>query len=375
MLAVVVLSGTALLLRSFAHMVQVPIGFEPRGVLVADLYADTQLPDRIGRLERALASRVEHVPIAMAATMPSGIITSSNFALAPENGEDPPYRWLEIRRVSSAYFSTLRAPLKRGRLLRRDDVQADPVPALVNETFVRKFAGGGDVIGRRVLGRPITSARMIIVGVLADAVGRSVTAPPNEAIYLPLRNDAGGYLSIAVRAPRTPALERALREAVREADPDAALLRIDTLDSMMNAREVRRRFYLTALLVFGALAAILAALGVYAVMAQSVGQQIRELGIRVALGAGPWDIRRLVVGGGARPIIIGLGGGMMAAWWGAGVLNTHVTLRMLLFQVPARDPISISATVILLLGAALLACWIPARRATRVNPVEALRAE
>jgi putative ABC transport system permease protein len=147
------------------------------------------------------------------------------------------------------------------------------------------------------------------------------------------------------------------------------------METAIAAHEVRRTFYLMALSTFGALAALLAAIGVYAVMSQAVGQRMRETGIRLALGARHGDIRRLLIGGGLKPIAIGLAGGVLAAWWVAGLLKDNAELKLQLYQVPAQDPTSIAATVAGLLLAGILACWIPASRVKRVNPVDVLRAD
>ena len=385
LLAVVVLTGTTLLLRSFAHVLNLSMGFEPRGVVVANLYdggaaaasADMGLSERF---EAQLQRRFGAAPVALAAAMPfAGFTRTTDFAVGPSPGEKPVWRWSEGRLVSPSYFATLRVPVLRGRLLTADDARAQPGRVVVNEAFARKFFGGVDVLGRSILRHVRSfsdSEPAVIVGVVPDARSVSLLGPPNEAVYSLLADHGiDGSFAVAVRAPLTPSIERTIREAARAASPEMAVLRVASMDALIAQSETRRRFYLTMLLAFGGLAALLATVGVYAVMSQMVGQRMRELGIRIALGARIGDVRRLVVGSGLTPVAIGLAGGAIAAWWIAGLLGANGELRYQLFDVPPQDPFSIAATAALLLGAALVACWIPANRTKRIDPIEILRTD
>ena len=381
--AVVILSGTGLFIRSFAHVIAVPLGFDPKGVTAARIYVDAPAgthTDLVGSLERRLHDRFGAVPVALANNFPFfGGASYTNFALAPDDAASPKWQWSEIRTVSPDYFATLRISPIRGRLLTADDAGVQPTPVLVNETFLRKLGMEPDALGRRLLrhffGPSPSDSLLVVVGIVADVSDSFVTRPPFQAVYVPLEPHASGNLSIAVRGQNTPALERALREVAHETSPDVAVLQVSNLEASMAEREVKRRFYVLVLIVFGALAGLLAALGVYAVMSQTVGHRLREAGIRMALGARPRDIRALLVGGGLKPVAAGLAGGIVAAWWVAGLMRNNSALKGQLFQVPAQDPWSIGLTAAGLLIVGLLACWMPTRKTKQINPVEILRAE
>jgi hypothetical protein len=201
LMAVVILSGAGILIRSFANVIALPLGFEPRGLVAANVYVDAPSDARadVGRLERALRARLGGASLTIANSMPFfGYTGSTNFALLPDETTVPDWDHSQIRTVLPSYFSTMRTPLIRGRLLTSDDAGVQPTPVLVNETFAQKFGGGQDILGRRLLrawlggGSPPQDNQMVIVGVLQDARVIGWLSTPREAVYTLLDSSRAG---------------------------------------------------------------------------------------------------------------------------------------------------------------------------------------
>jgi predicted permease len=377
LLAVVLVTGTALVLRSFANVMALPLGFDPKGLVVANLYIrgqDAGIPVA-ERLDAALRERVGGAPMALASGMPFTTTMTTGFTLVSDAALTSKEIWTRARWVTPPYFSTIRQRLLRGRLPNTQDAGTNPMPVLVNETFEKLHGGNQSLLGRRLVWSGLwdRADQLVVVGIVADVRTGMRTQGVFDAVYLPLR--ASDSLSIVLRAPHTSALERTVRNAVHDVSPDIAILGVEPMDALVAEWQTRRRFYVLALTVFGGLAALLAAIGIYSVMVQTVGRRMREAGIRIALGARPGDIRSLLIAAGLKPLATGLVGGILAAWWVAGLLKDNVELKLQLYQVPAQDPISITMTTLGLLAAGVLACWIPTTRVKRVSPVDVLKAE
>lgn len=280
--------------------------------------------------------------------------------------------------VSPGYFGAMRIPLVQGRGIEEADRIGAPGVAVVNRTLARQVWPDGDAVGQRILlgGGATDSVWRTIVGVVGDVRHRGLDAEPRPEIYLPHAQFPAGTgtalrtLRLVLRGEADPVqLTAGVRAAVAGLDPDLPLAEVQTMEEALGAWAAERR--LTTVLVggFAALALLLGAVGVYGVMAHVVVQRTREIGIRIALGAVPREILRLVLAQGA--VLAGLG-------IAAGVAGAYLVTRLLeglLFQVRPTDPLTFAVTTFLLALVATIASAVPALRATRVDPIEALRAE
>jgi predicted permease len=259
--------------------------------------------------------------------------------------------------------------LVRGRLLEPRDVTGGQMVAVVNQEMVRKFYGGRDPIGSRVtLGD--TTQYMTVVGVVNDVRQEGLTAAPYSQIYWPLDQDVRRSIVVVVRTAGDPtSVVGGVRAAVRDLDPQLPVYDVRTMEERVATTLARPRVTAVLVGVFAATALLLAAIGIYGVVSYTVAQRTRELGVRMALGAPAAGVLRLVVGQGMLPAVGGVVVGLAGAWAAARVLGS------LLYGVSASDPWTFAGVALFLLMVALVATWLPARRATRVDPVIALRAE
>jgi putative ABC transport system permease protein len=388
-LALVLLVGASLLVMTVRRLTAIEPGFDPDHALVLDLPAlSSRYPDQrrqVAFVARVLES-VGAIPGAEAAGavfyLPLGSSSvSGDFVF---EGAPPPQpgreTYADYRMVSGNLFGALGVPIRRGRPLDAGDrAGASPV-AVVNETFVRHFVGDGEPLGRRItFGDGTEDPRwMEIVGVAADVRTVGLTTDPQPEIYVPFEQiDAdmwtvflGSSLSMVVRSTGAPErLAPAVRAAVRQVDPEQVVSNLRPAGELVSDSIARQRFSMLLLLAFGGLALVLAGVGVYGVLAYTVSQRTRELGIRLALGAHAGAVRALVLRQGLGVALVGLALGL------AGALALSRLLRAVLYDVSPTDPIPIAAAAAVLGGVAAIACLIPAVRATRVNPVEALRSE
>jgi len=284
--------------------------------------------------------------------------------------------------VTTGFFETLRVPLKRGRLFEARDARSAeelrakpfaPRIAVVNEALVRRFFPGQDPLGRRITfddpSQPDANWSEI-VGVVGDVRRSGLDKEPRAEVYFYDGDAPDRRQYLAVRADGDPfAAARAVQKAVWGVDPDQPVASVQTLDDLLRGTVAERRLSMLLLSGFGMLALALAALGIYGVMAYSTARRTRELGIRLALGAQPRDVLGLVLRDGARLSAWGLGLGVAAALAGSRAVSS------LLYGVPPSDPPTFVAVIAVLGGAALLASYLPARRAARVDPLLALRHE
>ena len=283
-----------------------------------------------------------------------------------------------VRLVTPGYIETLRMPLRRGRLLTESDVAAGaPWVVVVNETFARTTFGQENPIGQRVSGwtRDSTPEWREIVGVVGDvrAFGQANDVPPE--MYMPLTQAPDGAwnsfqrnMTIIARSQPGTTIAPALRKAVSGVDPLLPLFDVQTMGDVLSQSTATRRFNTMLLSLLGLTGLILAAIGIYGVIAFFVTQRTHEIGVRVALGASPRSVVRMVVGQALALAVIGVALGGIAAFWATRVLGN------MLFAVGARDPIAYASAAVLLLVVALGAAWLPARRAARVDPMTALGA-
>jgi len=274
--------------------------------------------------------------------------------------------------VSPDYFRTLGIPLLQGRAFTdRDRIGGAPV-AIVSQSFAQRYYPQGNALGQRISVTNGPQTWREIVGIVGDVKNSSLDQPTQPQVYDPILQQPFQNLSFAVRAASTTAaagLSAALRREVYAVDPAQPVYGVQTLDSLVADSLARNRFALTLFVVFSVVAITLAALGIYSVMAYGVTQRYREFGIRLALGAKPGDILRLVLGHGGRLVALGIGAGLL------GALAATRLIQSMLFATSSSDPLVFALVATGMAAIAFLACWIPARRATRIDPVTALRAE
>jgi putative ABC transport system permease protein len=381
-IALVLMAGAGLLLNSFWRLLQVNPGFDPRQTLTFRLnlpdskYSD---PQAVAFFER-LQARLQNLPGVRSASVTFGLPFSKSRIGTPLDIEGLPVApsdrpQIECQSVLPDYFRTLGIRLIKGRDFNaRDDLKARRV-AIINETLARRFFPNEDPIGKRI--RPEISTEQgdasirEIIGVVSDVRYRSLTADVPLEVYMPytqLPISTGMWIALRTDAdPRS--LIGAARAEVQALDKELPVFEVKTLDQYFSGAVGRPRFNALLLLLFAGVALLLTAVGLYGVISYSVTQRTREIGIRMALGAQTHDMLRLVVKQGMTLTLIGVGAGL------GGALALTRLLKTLLFGVSAADPLTFSIIVLLLTVVAFVACWLPARRATKVDPMVALRSE
>jgi len=381
-LAVVLLFGAGLMLRTFAQLYAVDPGFETDRILRFTLsLPDATYPDlgSIRTFYRTLEDRIASRPGVEAVGSIYGAPLSPQWTAGTTfvEGRPDPAPGQEIgalmRPIGPGYVETMRIPILRGRDLEPADDRSDVPVALVNQVFARELFGDEDPIGKRVrvtVDFGYGSPYMEIVGVVGDIRGMSLTDDPTPEVYAPQGQIGPGYMTVSVRSSLPPAgLLDAVRSEVRRLDANLPLRSVETVEDAIDRQTAPTRFMLVMVSAFAGLALLLAAVGLYGVMAYLVSRRLREMGVRVALGARPGEITRLVLVGGLGPAIAGLAIGVLVSLAGGRVVEG------LLYGVGARDPWTLVAVPVLLLVVAVAAVLVPARRATRVDPVTVLRAE
>jgi putative ABC transport system permease protein len=377
-LALVLLVGAGLLVRSFVRVLGADAGFRAEGVLTASLpLPQARFPEEAQRAAfvRQVVERVKAVPGVQAASAALPLLGGwqSSFALEgrPEAapGQSPS---ADVTRVTPDYFRAMGLRVLAGRVFTERDTAAAPPVAVVDETFVRAHYPGESPLGKRMRfgGRsPAPDVKWLeIVGVVGHVKNYGVDQASRVEVYLPYDQSPVTGVTLIVRAEKDPAaLSSALRESVKAVDPDVPVYAMRTLSELVSDRTAQRRLAVILITVFAAVALLLAAVGIYGVMSYAVAQRTQEIGIRMALGAERHDILRMVLRHGSLMAVTGIALGVVAAL----VLARLIT--SLLFQVSATDPPTFSVVPLVLIGIALLACYIPARRATRVDPLVALR--
>jgi putative ABC transport system permease protein len=381
--ALLLLVGAGLLVRSFIALNSEDPGFATKGVLALRVSlppASYGEPARITDFYEQLVERLEALPGVESAAAGSSLLLGRLPASAGINIEGRPPLPADARNppvpydsVTPEYFSTLQIPVRLGRTLTRaDGAQSQPV-VMVNETFVRRFFPGEDPLGRRVtFGDPSQPGTrwQTIVGVVADTKRGGFEREPWAETYFPMRQAPNPQAFVLLRTHGDPmALIAPAKAAVWSIDRDQAIASIRTVPEMLAQRELNRRFTTLLLGVFASVALVLAIIGTYGVIAHATAQRTQEIGIRMALGADGRAILRMVLVGGLRIAATGLALGVV------GALALTQVLSGLLFGVGARDPLTFVVVPATLLVVALAACVIPARRAMRVEPVIALRGD
>ena len=376
-LAVVLLTGSGLLVRSYLNLLGAPTGFQSN-TLTLSIALDSryqQPQQRFNFFQRVLeklsqlhgvaaVGAVDDLPLSHSETMSEFMV--EGFA----NQRD---QLIDSRYASEHYFEAMGTPLVAGRFFGGQDAQGRPPALIVNQAFNRKYFPSESAVGKRVCMCGVESADppwSAIAGVVADVRHSNLEDAPPPQVYLPFWEGGGSRAYFAIRAEEPPAqLVAAVREAVRSLDSALAVSDIRTMEQLVSRAGARRRFQTYLLTLFAALALLLAAIGLYGLIAFSVKQRTREIGVRMALGAQPRTIRNLVLGQAVVLVVLGLTAGM------AGAVGLERFVRSMLFQVSPFDWLTFAAVGVLLMAVALAAGYFPARRAMRTDPMVALRHE
>jgi predicted permease len=380
-LALVLVIASGLLVRTFAHLVSADGGFNPDRVLTFELtlppssYASL---DRIVAVYRTVLQKLDSLPGVESAgigeTVPMGGAGESTGLRIPDRADarelTPPFANYTI--VSPRYLPAVGTPILRGRdFLETDSADAPPV-AIVNAAMARKYWPGQDVIGKEV-GLPIKSFNMTVVGLVADVKHLSLREEPGPEIYVPYTQKPWPSMltmHVAVRTKAAPtAMIDSIRAAIRTVDPDLPIASVSTLETIVDDAMAQPRFSMLLVGGFGALALVLACVGLYGAVSYSVTSRTQEIGVRLALGAPRRRVFALVLSQCVRLTSLGIAIGIAMA------LVVLKAMTGFLYGIEATDPATFASLSVLLLAVAMLACYVPARRAARVDPIVAMRAE
>ncbi len=378
-LAVVLLSGAGLLVRSFAELNRVDPGFHPRNVLVLPIFLDIQQYSTGAKVRAYYAQLIEKLTALPGVESAGGATALPASPLGPDfarpvwaDGQQPQedQRHADVRMATPEYFRTLGMRILRGRAFSPSDTPESQPVVMVNETLARQVWPGEDAVGKRLVVDYSTAGTYPyeVVGVVGDIRFHGLRSEPRPEIYLPHAQRSYLILNMAVRTADEPrALIPGVHRVLRELDPGKPAHSVTPLEELLARTVARDRFAMLLLGGFAATALLLATLGIYGTLAQRAEQRVREFGIRMALGARRGDIVGLMAGQGLRLTLTGVAVGLLGAAWLTRLLEG------MLFGVRPSDPLTFAAVVLLLGAAALVACALPALRAGRTDPAIALR--
>jgi putative ABC transport system permease protein len=374
-LALVLLVGAALFVGSFVSLMRIDPGFNPDNVLtamIAPRFDAQHRPDSGPALVRAV-ERIGEIPGVMHASIISGgmplggSMSVTSIEVPGRTIQKSSDDGISIRHVTPEYHLALGIPLRSGRLFDADDRKGSPDVVIINESAARKYFPGEDPIGRVVI---VDKEKRTIVGVVGDVHQTSLETDPRIEAYIPLTQGwvYGGELVIKTSGPPYSVLP-AVKAAVAGALPDVPLRNVRTMEELFASRVAQRRFNMLLLGLFGLLGLVIAAVGIYGVMAYLVAQRTREIGVRMALGATRSNVIGMVVLNSAALVGAGALLGSIGAWY------LSAAAKAFLFRLQPTDPRAFAAALVLVMTAALIASVIPARRAASVDPMVALRSE
>ena len=370
-LVVVLLSSAGLLIRSYINVESVDTGFS-QSTLTTSVQLDSHYsPQKSAGFYRNFYSRLSAIPgvIAVGGINDLPLSNSETMQLFEVAGyANQKDQLVQARWVTPGYFSAMSIPLLAGRLFSNDDTAHTSQLVIVNQSFANKYFANRKPIGGRVSTGDNHAQWSTVIGVIGDVRHTSLEESPVPQIYQPVSETDGGY--VVVRTSRMPkAVASEIRSALHAIDPNLAASDIQTMGQLESAASARRRFQTSLLTIFAAIALLLALVGLYGLMAYSVGSRTREVGIRMALGAERSDVILLVLKKAALLLALGLISGLVASWFAARAIQAF------LFGVGRHDPITVLSVCGLLAVSGLIAALIPARRAASIDPMQALRTE
>ena len=397
-LALMLLVGAGLMIRSFQQLLQVNPGFQPDHVLAVELsLPQNRYPNdmKSGSFYREVLDRIRALPGVQAAGAISELPLNEEYSSGSVFLEDTavqsvqrttfngpgsailPYLETDARAATSGYLEAMKIPLVRGRYLTPGDTADSQYVAVVDTDFANRFWPSSDLIGKRIgfdtipNTKPAQMRWRTVVGVVGHVKQYGLEVKGREQAYFP-HSQSSSYLqmTLAVRTSNSPeSMTRSIREAINSLDKDLPLFGVKTMDSLVARSTSQSRLNMTLLALFAGLALALSAVGIYGVMSYAVTQRTQEIGIRLAIGAQARDVMRMVLGEGLKLAVCGTGLGLI------GALIVARLISSLFFGIAPHDPIAFAGITALLGLVAFLACYLPARRATRVDPLVALRYE
>jgi putative ABC transport system permease protein len=379
-LAVVLLVGAGLMMKSLLRLLQTDIGFKTDNLLTMTMVLPpgkfTQANQLIN-FSDSIQERVRSLPgVTGVGTVDILPVNAGNTTRFYIDGDPvpPPGKEIEanMRFVSDTYFQTLGVPLLAGRMFDQRDTPDKPNVVLIGKTIADRLFAGRDPVGKKIRYNAIETAPIEIIGVVGDVKITGLDEAVKPVLYYPFRQNAAPFANLVVRTSGdATALTASVRNEIRNLEPDTAILNVNTMDQMIaqTPASFMRRFPALLISIFATVALLLASIGIYGVVSYSVSQQTHYIGVRMALGASPSDILRMVLKQGLVLAIAGVMIGIVAA------LGLMRLLRTLLFEVSTNDVTTFATVAGALFVVALVACYLPARRATKVDPLVALRYE
>ncbi|MFN7929784.1 MAG: ABC transporter permease [Blastocatellia bacterium] len=381
-LSLTLLIGAGLLLRTFANLLNVSPGFDPHHVLTFQVALQGERYDtneKSAQFYQSALDRIRNLPGIEAAALTNKLPLDWQFNMAILFMDKPDqFQSVQFRTISPDYFQTMKIALRQGRDFTANDTVAAAPVAIVNEAFVQKFANGQDAFARQFsVGR--NEAVRQVVGIVADTKQMGLDRPALPTVFVPLAQLSGKLMTTArafnftyftVRTSVDPAtMQVTLKREMAALDSALPLAGFRTMDDLMTRSLASQRFYMLLLGLFALLGLLLAAVGIYGVISHSVAERTNEIGIRMALGAARRDVLALIVGQGMKLTLLGVVFGLVASF---GLTRL---MQGFLFGVSATNPMTFLVVTLMLTTVAVLACWLPARRATQVDPLTALRYE
>ena len=379
-LSLMLLVGAGLLINSFVHLMRTDAGFNPKSVLALDIpLSRTKYPkgDQQTAAFQQLLDRAKTIPGVRDASLVNNVpLTDLDIELSFQVEGREPYKpgqeaTSDYTVIGGDYFRSMNIPVIRGRTFTDQDISKSPQVLVVSNAFVKRYFPNEEPIGRRIIFDGEGEGPREIIGIVGDVRRNGLDVDAQPEMYVSYLQNPERRLNLILRtdSPDPTQLTPAARAEVKAFDTSQIIWRVQTLESLLSTSVAPRRFNMFLLGIFAAVALVLAAVGLYGVMSYSVSWRTHEIGIRMALGARQRDVLRLVVRQGMTMTVIGLGLGLL------GAFSMSRLLIGLLYGVTPTDPLTFASVSIVLLAVALLACLIPARRATRVDPLVALRAE
>lgn len=381
-LALLLLVGAGLLVRSFQRLINVDPGFDPHGVLAVSINLPSGRYDsarRINTFYRTLLNDVGHLPSVRSAALTTNRSLSGSVGWTSDfsvEGRAPDAFGTEVahRAVTPDYFRTMRVPIIAGRAFTPADDATSPPVVLINRALAREYFAGQNPIGQRIAFDRVPDSASVwrtIVGVVGDERQSDLATPSQIELITPADQQASSFMTLLVRAGSGDplGLVPGVRRAVAALDPTIGFASVQTMDAVRSASLARARFFMTMLIAFAVAGLVLALVGVYGLMARAAQQRVAEMGIRSALGASVASLQWRMIGYGMVPATIGVAAGLVVAGLTSPVTTT------LLFEITPRDLVTFAAAPGILLAAATLASWLPARRAAHSDPMAILKGD